>query len=176
MAESAFVVLVPEAEALVGNLRLQYDESARIGVPAHVTVLYPFMEPALITAEVLRECAGALAACTAFRFVLGTVGRFPATAYLEPNPSEPFVALTSTLARAFPSFPPFAGEFPSIIPHLTVAHGNAREAEAVASSVAASLRSSGPVSSVCASVVLMENSSGRWRPVHEFPLASAPGT
>ena len=176
MAESAFVVLVPEAEALVGNLRLRYDESARLGVPAHITVLYPFMEPSLITPEVTRECAGVLAAYPAFAFVLGSVCRFPATACLDPEPREPFIALTSALVRAFPAFPPSGGKYPSIVPHLTVAHGNAAEAESAAVAVAAGLRSSGPVSSACASVMLMENSSGRWRPMHVFPLASSPGT
>ena len=176
MAESGLVVFVPEAEALVGNLRLRYDESARVGVPAHVTVLFPFMAPSHITPEVIRECAGVLAAHTTFSFVLASVGRFPATAYLEPKPSAPFIALTSALARAFPAFPPFRGSFAAIVPHLTVAHGNATEAEEAAITLAAGLHSSGPVASVCASVVLMENSSGRWRPMHVFPLASAPGT
>ena len=176
MAESAFVVLVPEAEALVGDLRLQYDGSARLGVPAHITLLYPFMEPSLITPEVIRECAGVLAAFPAFAFVLSSIGRFPVTAYLDPEPGEPFTALALALVRAFPAFPPSGGKYPSIVPHLTVAHGSAAEAEVAAAGVAAGLRSSGPVSSVCASVMLMENSSGRWRPMHVFPLASAPGT
>jgi hypothetical protein len=176
VVKSAFVVLVPEAEALVGDLRLQYDQSARLGVPAHVTVLYPFMEPSLITPEVTRECASVLAGLHSFAFVLGSVCRFLETAYLDPEPHEPFIALTSALARAFPAFPPSGGKYPSIVPHLTVAHGNAAEAESAAVAVAAGLRSSGPISSVCASVMLMENSSGRWRPMHVFPLASAPGT
>ena len=176
MAESGLVVFVPEAEALVGSLRLQHDESARLGVPAHVTVLFPFMEPALVTSAVLQECASVLASHRAFEFELRTVGRFPATAYLEPEPSRPFIAITRALERAFPAFPAFGGEFPDVVPHLTVAHGNAADAESVASGLAASLHMHGPVRSVCASVVLMENSSGRWRPMHVFPLAPAPGT
>jgi hypothetical protein len=52
-------------------------------------------------------------------------------AYLAPKPSAPFVALTEALVAEFPKFPPFAGEFPTIIPHLTVAHGNAEEAHSV---------------------------------------------
>ena len=176
MAESALVVFVPEAEVLVGSLRMQRDESARLGVPAHVTVLFPFMEPSLVTPAVIQKCAAVLGSHCAFTFVLGAVGRFPATAYLEPQPSGPFIALTSVMASAFPEFPPFRGEFPSIVPHLTVAHGNAVEAESVATGLAGILHVSGPVHSVCASVVLMENSSGRWRPMHVFPLAPAPGT
>lgn len=40
--ESALVVLVPEAEALVKSFRDRHDPSAAAGVPAHITLLYPF--------------------------------------------------------------------------------------------------------------------------------------
>jgi len=45
---SALVVLVPEAGALVGRLRQRYDPSAAVGMPAHITLNYPFLpsEPA----------------------------------------------------------------------------------------------------------------------------------
>lgn len=175
MAESGFVVFAPEAEPLVNTLRQRYDESARMGVPAHVTVLFPFMEPSLITAEVLRDCAAALAPFEAFAFELASVGRFPATAYLAPQPAQPFVNLTQVLWQAFPAFPPFRGEFSSIVPHLTVANGNVAEAEAAANALEAGLHALGSVACVCSEVVLVENSSGRWRPLHVFPLASAPG-
>jgi hypothetical protein len=40
--ESALVVLVPEAEAATKPFRDQYDPAAAAGVPAHITLLYPF--------------------------------------------------------------------------------------------------------------------------------------
>ena len=168
--------MVPEVEPLVDALRLRYDKSARMGVPAHITLLFPFMEPSLVSAEVAQDCSTVLESQKAFSFELRSVGRFPATAYLVPQPAEPFIELTQALCRAFPAYSPFRGEFPSIIPHLTVAHGNAVEADAAATALSAILQSSGPVSSVCSSVVLIENSSGRWRPMHAFPLAPAPST
>jgi hypothetical protein len=42
---SAAVLLVPEAEPVVGVTRARYDRSGRWGVPAHVTVLFPFVPP-----------------------------------------------------------------------------------------------------------------------------------
>ena len=39
--ESALLVAVPEAEPLVGALRLVHDPSAAVGVPAHITILLP---------------------------------------------------------------------------------------------------------------------------------------
>jgi hypothetical protein len=40
---TAFLVVVAEAEPAVAQLRLQLDPVPRLDVPAHVTVLFPFM-------------------------------------------------------------------------------------------------------------------------------------
>ena len=176
MAESAFVVFVTQAEALVGNLRALHDPAALQQVSAHITVLFPFMEPSALSPQVLKRCAAVIALHQSFSFALPSIARFPATAYLEPVPSEPFIRLTQALWQAYPAFPPFRGEFPTVIPHLTVAHGSVEGAELVAQELAARLRSSGPVRAACTSVALIENSSGYWRQSHVFPLASAPGT
>jgi hypothetical protein len=168
---SAFVVMVPEAEELVSALRSKFDESARLGVPAHITVLFPFMPAERIDPLVADACVNTLSAHRKFAFQLRRVGRFPVTAYLEPDPKDPFIALTESLAQAFPDYPPFRGEFTDIIPHLTVAHGSAPAAERTARELELYLGSAGPVSAVCAAVTLIENSSGRWKPMQVFPLA-----
>ena len=175
MAESAFVIYVPEAEPLVHDLRLSHDPSASAGMAAHVTVLFPFMEPSALTPSVLTACGKALASRQSFLFEISSVGRFPATAYLAPSPPDPFISLTQALWAAFPSYPPFSGEFASVVPHLTVSHGNAQAAVVVAEHLASDLRRAGPIAAQCRSVWLVENSSGKWRPMHEFHLASEPG-
>jgi hypothetical protein len=43
--ESALVVLVPEADSVVSPWRRRLDPPASVGVPAHVTILYPFVSP-----------------------------------------------------------------------------------------------------------------------------------
>jgi hypothetical protein len=40
--ESALLVTVPAAEPAVARHRSRLDTSATVGVPAHITVLYPF--------------------------------------------------------------------------------------------------------------------------------------
>ncbi len=42
---AAVLVTVPEAESLVAPLRERFDASTALGVPAHITVLFPFMPP-----------------------------------------------------------------------------------------------------------------------------------
>ena len=170
LAESGLIVVVPEAEPLVSDLRLQYDESARLGVPAHITVLYPFMAPSMISAEIIQQCTRCVRSFARFAFTIGSIGRFPAACYLEPTPAEPFIQLTHALWGEFPQFPPYGGVFPSVVPHLTIADGNAQNAAIANAAVSSALASFGPVQSACSEVVLMENSSGRWEHMHAFPL------
>ena len=175
MFETAFIVNVPEAEAHVAALRSRFDASVHLGVPAHITVLVPFMAPDHITPGVLVQIDAALSQVPSFAFSLSQVRRFPATAYLAPEPAEPFIALTEALVRVFPEFPPFRGEHESIVPHLTVANGNASEVEVAAAELHAVVQSKGPISSFCSSVSLLENSSGLWREMHVFALPRQDG-
>jgi hypothetical protein len=53
--ESGLVVLAPEAEFLVGPFRAKYDPSAAAGMPAHITLLYPFKQPDEIGEAVIEK-------------------------------------------------------------------------------------------------------------------------
>lgn len=173
MAISAFVVKVPSAEPLVGDLRERFDATTKLGVPAHITVLVPFMDPQHITPAVLERAQHALNEVAAFSFSLGMVARFPTTAYLAPEPPEPFTAMTRALVEVFPDFQPYGGEHQGLIPHLTVAHGEPFEADAAAAELQGRLDAGGIVEACCTSVVLIENSTGRWEELHVFQLPPA---
>jgi len=175
MADTGFIVPVPQAQPWVGDLRDRFDASAALGVPPHVTLLFPFMAPEQVDASVLQDIRGALDGASAFDFTMAGVARFAATAYLEPSPPAPFIELTERLARRFPQFPPFGGEFQTIVPHLTVAHGDATEIDRLCAELTARIAKRGAIRSVCDRVVLLENSSGRWREMHALALRRAPG-
>jgi hypothetical protein len=51
--QTALIVPIPEAEEAVGPFRASLDRAASWGVPAHVTVLYPFLPPQQIDQQVL---------------------------------------------------------------------------------------------------------------------------
>jgi 2'-5' RNA ligase len=169
LAESAFAVNVPEAEPYVADLRRRFDRSAAVGVPAHVTILYPFMPPEQLDESVLARARAAIARVRAFRFRLTGVAHFPAATYLVPEPGSPFVALTRGLAAEFPRYPPYGGQYDGSVPHLTVAQGDYDRAF-VERTVGEALPAQG-VDAMCSDVVLIENSSGLWKPMHSFPLA-----
>jgi hypothetical protein len=170
MSTSAFVVEVPAAESAVAELRHRFDATAALGVPAHVTVLFPFMSPDEITPDALRQAQGALSVVRAFEFSLTMIGRFATTTYLAPDPPQPLIALTTALVERFPMFGPYGGAHSGIVPRLTVAHGNADEADAAAVELEHRLDALAPIRTSCGYVTLLENSSGRWRKMHIFDL------
>ena len=121
--ESALVILVPEVESLVGSFRDRYDPSASRGVPAHITVSYPFQpasreNPARVHTA-LREL---FRGYSPFEFSLVEHGCFPGVLYLAPDPSSPFVELIEAVLERFPDSKLYGGEFKDIVPHLTVAY------------------------------------------------------
>ena len=175
MSISAFIVPVPSAEAFVGDLRRRFDATTELGVPAHITVLVPFMDPRHITPAALDRAQSALTEVAAFSFSLNTVARFPTTAYVAPRSAEPFIRMTKALVEAFPDFQPYGGEHQGIVPHLTVAHGDAAEASAAAAELQSRLDALGAVTANCTSVVLIENSTGHWEEMHVFDLRESEG-
>jgi 2'-5' RNA ligase len=105
--QSALVVPVPEAEPLVRPFRDKYDPSAAHGMPAHVTLLYPFKPPDEIGEAVLQRLGRCIAGVRRFDFSLATPRRFPGgVLYLAPEPDEPFRRLTLAIWALYPSTPP----------------------------------------------------------------------
>jgi 2'-5' RNA ligase len=122
-ARSAVIVTVPSAEDAVAQHRTRFDRAAGLGVPAHVTILYPFVPPSLIDAHVISTLAAAVATVPRFHAACETTGWFGTEVlWLDPQPADRFRALTTAVARAFPAHPPYGGEYDEVIPHLTVGH------------------------------------------------------
>jgi 2'-5' RNA ligase len=171
MPETALIVRVPEAEPYIARYRERYDPSARRNVPAHVTILYPFLAPGLIGAEVLGQLRRIAGSVPCFNYRMARTERFPVALYLAPEPDAPFSALTAGVFGEFPDYPPFEGKFDSIVPHVTVAHGD----EPLLCEIDIELRIALPGAGVparCTELVLIENTSGRWEQMDVFPLGA----
>src|SRR3954453_16077366 len=120
---SALIVPVPEAEPIVAAHRDRLDRAASWGVPAHVTVLYPFLPPAEIDEHVLAVLGRLARAVPAFFLTLNGFGWFDErVVWLAPDPPDPFRALTTAVAARFPRAQPYGGAFADIVPHLTLGH------------------------------------------------------
>ena len=169
MPETALICRVPEAERYIARYRDRYDPSARRNVPAHVTVLYPFVSPAGIDADVLARLGDIARSVPCFEYRLSRTKRFPVALYLDPEPGDSYAALTDAVFRAFPDYPPFEGKFDTVVPHVTVAHGD----EPLLCEIEIELRIALPGAGIparCHELVLIENSSGKWEQMHVFPL------
>jgi 2'-5' RNA ligase len=165
--QSGLIVRVPEAEAVVGAWRDRLDPSARAGVPAHVTVLFPFLDAGRIDQEVCAAIGEVLGQHRSFQARFGRCGRFPGVLYLVPEPDGHFQRLTESIARRWPQCPPFGGQFAEVVPHLTVAQG---QDEAVVEMVEADLRAALPVVAQVSSVDLLVHDGRRWRRRAAFAL------
>lgn len=173
--QSAVVVLVPEAEPVVGRHRAVLDGAAAQGMPAHVTVLYPFVAAAAITEETLRALADAVGSVAAFDCVFGRTAWFgDQVLWLAPDPDGPFRELTSAVLAAFPGYLPYDGAFPDVIPHLTIGEqppGGPAALRAAEADVLPAL----PVTTRISRAWVMTGSSApnSWHPIAELPLAAA---
>jgi hypothetical protein len=146
MPRTALIVPVPEAAAY-------YDQGN--GVPAHVTVLFPFVDgeavdEAAVTAFVSRF--------PAFDFVLDRLEHFEAgVAWLRPDPSAPFQDMTAAVWQRWPDHAPYEGEHDELIPHLTVTREDAPL----------------PIAARATEVLLIEEGrDGRWTTRLSIPLAT----
>ena len=168
--ESAIVVRVRVPPAL-DRSRRRWDRAAGVGVPAHVTILYPFIAPADLDPAVRRVLAHLAAAVEPFDVRFRRVGRFPGSVYAAPEPSLPFVGLTEAVVARFPDFPPYGGAFDEIIPHLTVAESTEAPLDEIAASAQATMPFGARVSAL---EVLVDDTSGRWRPHWRLRLGVRP--
>lgn len=174
--ESAVLIAVSAAEDLVGPWRAEHDESAGAGVPAHITLLFPFVRPERLDAHVVGELRELFAETSPFGFTLARTARFgePGTEeqilYLEPEPSTPFVRLTESVAARFPGFPPYAGAHDVVVPHLTVAQSMD---DGLISGIEAALAPGLPIETEAREATLMEQGrDGMWRVRERLAFAS----
>ncbi len=165
--QSAVLVPVPEADAVVGKWRQQYDPVATAGVPAHITLVVPWLPPDEITDADLAELDDSLEDVKAFDFALDHVDWFGRRVlWIAPDPAAPFLTLTNRLADRFGT-PPWEDEFDDVVPHLTVAH--ASDGVELAP-VAADLTGRLPVACRAGQVWVMVGDGSRWSLRHRTEL------
>ena len=166
---------MPAVEAVVGVHRDRFDAAAGWGVPAHVTVLYPFVVPSQVTDELIGAVARALASVCAFDCRFDRTGWFGKDVmWLDPDPARCFRDLTNAVWRMFPQHPPYGGAHPDVIPHLTIAERRLAEPAAM-HDAEQSVRQHLPLTARIDQVLLIAGSlaPASWRLVHQFRLAAA---
>ena len=172
--QTAVIVPVPAAEPLVDQHRRRFDAAASRGVPAHVTVLYPFVEPAEIDDNVIATLAATLGSMTAFDCRFARTQWFAQEVlWLDPEPAGWFRDLTISVWDVFPLHAPYGGDYDEVVPHLTIAErrlGSLSALQAAEQAVQTGL----PLSTRIDGVLLVAgtHAPNSWRLLHEFRLGA----
>ncbi|MGH9088891.1 MAG: 2'-5' RNA ligase family protein [Acidimicrobiales bacterium] len=175
---SVLLVPLPEAEPVIDRYRRRLDPTGRQGMPAHVTVLVPFVPPSLLDGAVVAELAALFAAVPPFEYVLRRTGWFESRVlFLAPEPAEPFRRLTFAVAERFPQYRPYEGAFADVVPHVTVGEGGrVRRRRWRMRWAAGQLAGMAPIRATATEVWLMEldPARARWERRERFRLLGAP--
>lgn len=165
---------IPEAEKVIGTLRRRHDLVAGLGIPAHVTVLFPFVPATAVDDDLDDALRTVLGGMAPFDYRFAQVGRFgDTTVFLEPEPADAFAALTRRVVAQWPHYPPYEGAFDDVIPHLTVGDQLAPgAADPLEVATAELLARHGPIVGRSSEVLLMtEGHDARWTTVGRYRLA-----
>jgi 2'-5' RNA ligase len=168
--KSAVIIPFPEVEDIVDVWRKDLDPSQLRGIPAHVTLLFPFANPAEMSNEILTVLEDYFSKVKAFTVTFDSTAWFDdRVIYLQPKPEHQFQIMTKQLLQSFPSYLPYGGKFAEPIPHLTLGDGGPLESLREAES---SVRSSFPIETQATEAWLMTGGMGpsSWTLRHSFPF------
>jgi 2'-5' RNA ligase len=171
--ETALVIAFSEVSPVVDDWRERTSaDRTSMGIPPHVTLLSPFVPAEQVHDRVLAELTRLFGATPQFAVEFRELRRWPGMAYLAPEPPDPFAALTGAIVERWPEYPPYEGVHETLIPHLTVAYGDAP----LLSEVEADVNPKLPFEAHVTEAVLLEELEPdiRWGDRARFPLRSEP--
>ena len=176
MPASAIIVRARLPAPLERARRSSVGEAAR-GLPAHLTLLHPFVEPSRLDAAVRRTVAAVAARHAPIAYRLVGLARWPGVLYVGLDPVEPFVAIQSELAAAFPAYPIYGETEPfDFVPHITIAEAPEVDlVEGLVAASAASTRTLFPRLARAAALEVITDDGDGWRVLWRIPLRGRGG-
>jgi 2'-5' RNA ligase len=169
--ETALIVPV-RLPAPLEALRRRVIPDAGLGLPAHVTLLYPFVPRAALDGELHAVLAGVLASVDAFGFELRSPAEWPEVLFVSVAPDRPFRSLHEGLAAAFPAYPIYGGRF-DFVPHVTIAERAFAALPEIADDPAWQVL---PAMRVARSAELVVRDGARWRARWRFAFRTGTAT
>ena len=173
--QTAVIVPVAPAEAVVAQHRRRLDRSAEWGVPAHVTVLYPFVAPADVDRGVVDRLRAIFATASPFDCRFSECRWFGTDVlWLAPERPDEFRSLTRAVVDQFPGHEPYGGEYDEVVPHLTVGEsgcGTTADLRAAEADITGTL----PITARIERAVLMAGTDqpGSWHTLADLPFGAS---
>ena len=164
MATRSAVIAQFRLPPALERLRVAHDPVAAGGVPAHVTILFPFVPADGLSPAIRHRLVEAVRGTSPFEVRFPRTGRFPGSLWLAPEPASPFHELIERVSAAFPEHPPYDGLHDVVVPHLTLALGTEAELDELQAAVEAAGLAGGRAMPVRQVVVIAEGANRRWDP------------
>lgn len=118
---TGLVLPVPAADPLLGSVAANHPGAVRGGVPAHVSLLYPFVPDGSCDEQVGAALREVFADTAPFEIAFDACARHEDFVYLRPEPAGPLDALIGEVRRRWPELVPYEGRYDVLEPHVTVA-------------------------------------------------------
>ncbi|GAA5200508.1 2'-5' RNA ligase family protein [Rugosimonospora acidiphila] len=118
----ALIVPFLGVDRAVGAFRRNHDPAAALGVPAHITIHYPWLRLPSVDQEDIRQVRELAAATPPHPVAFRELRWFGTEVlWLAPDPAESLVDLSESSARRWPGHLRYGGQMTAPVPHLMVA-------------------------------------------------------
>lgn len=172
MAGRSALVVPIALPANLAAIRDASDPMAARGVPAHVTILFPFLPVASLGSAGRAALLGIALGQEAFVARFQEVEHRPGMVWLVPADQSPFLGLTAAVVERWPDQPPYGGVHEVLVAHLTLVETDDRGVRERATSVAREL---GPFEVAVRELLLItESMAGSWQTMWRLPLEAGP--
>ncbi|MDQ0381611.1 2'-5' RNA ligase family protein [Amycolatopsis thermophila] len=120
---SVLAVPVPAADPLLA-VAARRSAAARRGLPAHISLLYPFLPAGELDDATLAALAGLLEQHPQVEVRFERCDHDDGFVFLTPEPAQALTGLIARLRDRWPAVRPYDGRFgEDVEPHLTIAMG-----------------------------------------------------
>jgi 2'-5' RNA ligase len=167
--ETALAIVLDEAEPFDAVRRRYAPEAVALGIPFHITLLWPFSPSEELTDALLADTGAFFAGRQPFEFALTRIATWPRVVYAVPEPDAALRDCMRALFARFPQWPPYRGIHAEVIPHATL--GEDVDAPALRDEIERRLEGELPRRYAIDAVTLLEEyAPERWREREHFPL------
>lgn len=166
--QTGVVIPVPAADALLASVATQFPGVVREGVPAHLSVQYPFLAADELDQRVTETLSELFAPQRPIRVTFAECGRRGGFVYVRPDSTEELTQLSGALRQRWPQVLRCADSDDDVGPHVTIAmHASEDVARTVEQQVIAAL----PISAELGEAWLVAF-EGRWVLRHRYQFGA----